>query len=100
MMSENYKKKFEFQKKVIARQSEQIEDFKSQIEQLKLEIAKKDEIINSVDYLRKELAQDVSDVKKYKEEYYKLIQDLRNMKKILNQDVYKGRWNLVRFLIK
>ena len=43
MMSENYKKKFEFQKKVIARQSEQIEDYKSQIEQLKLEIAKKDE---------------------------------------------------------
>jgi DNA anti-recombination protein RmuC len=101
MMSENnYKRKYEFQQKMITRQSEQIEALKLQNEKLKLEIAEKEQAINSVGYLREELTQNIADIKQYKEKYKRLIQDLRDMKKILNQEVYKGRWWLVRFLIK
>lgn len=100
MNEKKYEKRLEFQKKMISRQSEQIDGLKSEIEKLKLECQKKDEIINSVSSLRSELVKDAEDVKQYKEEYRKLINELKNMKKILNQEVYKGRWWLIKFLIK
>ena len=96
----NEKKRLKFQNKIISRQSEQIESLKSENERLKLELQKKDEIINSIIPMRNELSQNISEVKKYKKEYKKLIDELRRMKKILNMTVYKGRWFLVKLLIK
>lgn len=100
MNEKKYKRKLEFQQKMILRQSEMIDSLKSQIEALKLESKAKDDLIESVDSLRKEFINDVDKVKVYKEEYEKLIQELKDMKKILNQDLYKGRWRLIKFLIK
>lgn len=100
MNEKKYEKKFEFQQKMISRQSEQIEELKLQNAKLKLELEKKDEIINSVASLKDELIQNAEEVKKYKEDYKSLIDELRKMREILNQDVYKGRWKLVKFLIK
>ena len=100
MDEKRYKRRLEFQEKVIARQSDEIEELKLQIEKLKTECDLKDEIINSVGSLRTELKQHVSDVKKHKEEYVKLINELRKMKEIMNQEVYHGRWKLIRFLMK
>lgn len=100
-MTENsYKKKLEFQRKLVSRQSEQIENYKLEIEKLKQEILEKDEMLNSVSYLREELEKNVDDTKKYKKQYQSLIQELKDMKKIVNQEVYRGRWRLIRFLIK
>ena len=96
----NDKNKVEFQRKMIARQSEQIESLKSEIEKLKLALEEKDRVIRSVDSLRNELAQNVAEVKKNKEKYFKLVEDLRKMRKIIDQDVYNGKWKLVQFLIK
>lgn len=100
MNEKRYKRKFEFQKNVVSRQSEQIEALKSQVEKLKLEIKEKDEIINSVAPLKNELSQNVAEIKEYKEQYRALIDELRKMKKIINQEVYKGRWWFIKFLIK
>lgn len=100
MSEKNYRKKLEFQKKTIARQLEQIDSLRLQVEELKLECEKKNEIINSVAHLKNELTKSVSDVKKYKEQYKALIEELRKMKEIMNQEVFKGRWKLIRFLIK
>ena len=100
MNEKNYKKRLDFQQKIISRQSEQIESLRLEIDKLKLKIEEKDKIINSVDSLRSELIQNVNESKKYKKEYKKLIEELKNMKKILNKTVYKGRWRLVKFLIK
>ena len=100
MSEKKYKKKFEFQKKMIARQSKQIELLISQVEILKLECEKKDEIISSVTPLKEELTKNVNEVKKYKKEYRELVEDLRKMKTIMNQTVFKGRWKLIKFLIK
>lgn len=100
MNEKSYKKRLEFQQKIISRQSEQIESLKLQIEKLKIECKEKNEIINSVTPLRNELTENVNEIKKYKKEYIKLIQELKKMKKIVNQKVYRGRWKIVRWLIK
>ena len=63
-------------------------------------VGKKDEIINSVAYLKEELSQNIEKIKKYKDEYKRRIDELRKMKEDFNQTVYKGKWNLVKFLIK
>ena len=100
MNEKNYKKRLDFQQKIISRQSEQIESLKSQIEKLKIECKEKDNIINSVTPLRNELTKNVNEIKKYKKEYGKLIQELKKMKNITNQTVYKGWWWLIKFLLK
>lgn len=100
MNEKRYEKKFEFQQKMISRQSEQIEELKLRNQELELELEKKDEIINSVSFLKDELTQNVDEVRKYKEEYKRLIDELRKMKEIINKEVYKGRWKIVKFLIK
>lgn len=100
MNEKRHKKKLEIQNKLIARQSEQIENLKSQIQTLQLKCDEKDEIINSVSSLRDELTQNVAEIKQYKQQYKELIEELRKMKTILNQEIYKGKWKLVQFLIK
>lgn len=99
MSEKRYKNRLEFQNKIILKQSEQIEELKNQIENLKLEIKEKDKLINSIDFLRSEFNGDVSQIRKYKKEYQKLIQELKDMKKIVNQEVYRGRWKIVRWII-
>ncbi len=100
MNEKRYEKKIEFQNKLISRQSEQIETLKSEVEALKIECAEKDEIINSVSVLKKELTDSIEKVKKHENEYEGLIQELRKMKDIMNQNIYKGRWKIIKFLIK
>lgn len=100
MDEKKYEKKLEFQKKLIARQSEQIEEFKKEIESLKLECQKKDETINSVAPLKDELTKEVAEIKDYKKQYKKLIDELKEMKKIMNKEAFKNRWWLIKLLLK
>lgn len=95
-----YEKRLQFQQKMITRQFEQIDSLKNEIEKLTLECQKKDEIINSVTPLRNELTVNVNEVKKKKKEFDELIQEMKKMKEIVNRTVYKGRWKLIKFLIK
>ena len=96
----NEKKRLEFQQKMISRQSNQIDELEEQVRSLKLELEEKNRIINSTSDLREELIKDAAECKKCKEEYKKLINELRKMKDILNIEVYKGKWRLIKFLIK
>jgi ribosomal protein L16 Arg81 hydroxylase len=100
MSEKKYKKKYEFQKKLILRQTEQIESLKNDVQRLEMECKEKDRIIHSVDSLRQELNENVETYKKLKNEYRDLIEELRKMKTIINQEVYRGRWKLIKFLIK
>ena len=100
-MKENkYEKRLDFQEKMIAKQSEQIKLFKSKIEKLEEKCKEKDEIINSVEPLRKELKESVKRHKSLENEYEGLIKELKQMKGIINQEVYKNKWWLIKFLIK
>ena len=85
---------------MISRQSEQIEDLKAQIIKLNLEIEEKNHVINSVASLREELTQNVAEAKKCKQQIKKLVSELKKMKEIINQTVYKGRWRIIKFLLK
>ena len=99
-MKTDYKKRFEFQKKINDRQSEEIESLKTQIDALVAICEEKDKVIESVDFLRKEFTENANELKKKKKEYDALVEEIKDMKKIINQTVYKGRWKLVKFLIK
>ena len=94
------KKRFDFQKNMISRQSKQIDALKLQVDRLEQEIKEKDKIINAVTPLRNELVENVKNAKRHQEEYKKLIEELRQMKQIMNRTVYKNRWWLIKFLIK
>ena len=99
-MKIDYKKRYEFQKKINSRQSEEIESLKTQIDALVAICDEKEKVIESVDFLRDELTEHVNEVKKKKDEYNKLIEDLKKMKKAMNQEVFNNKWKLIRFLIK
>lgn len=100
MNERNYKRKYEFSQRVISRQLEQIESLKTQNEKLLLECQKKDEVINSFGSLRNDLTKEIENVKQYKEQYEELVKELRDMKTIFNKELYKGKWSLVKLLIK
>ena len=100
-MNENkYEKRIEFQQKMISRQSKQIEELELQVRNLKLEIEEKNKIINSTSSLRDEMAKNVADIEEHKMKYKELVDEVRKMKDVINQEVYKGRWWLVKLLIK
>lgn len=99
-MKRNYKRDYEFQKKLNERQVKEIEFLKLENEKLKIQCKEKDKIINSVDSLRVEMAHHKDAIKDKRKEYEELIDDLRNMRKIMNQTVFKGRWRLIKLLIK
>ena len=100
MKEKFFKKRLDLQKNIITRQSQQIEMLKSQNENLKQQLKDKDKVINSVQLIEKEMMSDIQESKKTRNEYQSLVDELRKMKKIVNMTVYKGRWKLVKFLIK
>lgn len=95
-----YEKRFRFQQKMISRQSEQIDTLKSKIEKLENELIEKDKVISSIEPMRKEMAENLKEQKRLKKEYKKLIQELKTMKGIVDKELYKGRWWLIRLLLK
>lgn len=100
MNEKSYKKRLDFQQKVISKKSEEIESLKLENEKLKQKLKEKDEIITSVESMRKEVTESAKEHKRLKSEYRKLIQELRQMKMAMNKEVFKNRWWLVKFLIK
>lgn len=99
MNEKKYERKLDIQQKKISYQSKQIEDLESLVQKLKLEIEEKNNVISSIEPMRKELAENIAEVKQYKNEYKSLIQELKKMKEIVNQEVYRGRWKIVRWII-
>lgn len=102
-MNENkdkYKKRLEFQQKMISRQSEEINGLKSEIEELKNKLEEKDEIIRTVEPMRKEMTENIKEQKRLKEQYKVLILELKKMRNIVDEEVYKGKWKLIKFFLK
>lgn len=100
MNEKSYKKRLDFQQKIISKKSEEIESLKLENDKLKQKLKEKDEIIASVESMRMEMTENIKEHKRLQNEYKGLIQELKQMKEILNQEVYRGRWRLVRWLIK
>lgn len=93
MNEKSYKKRLDFQQKLISKQSQRIKDLESELEE-------KNKIIDSTSDLRNELKQNVAESKKYKDEYEKLVDDLKLQRDIFDKEVFNNRWWLIRFLVK
>lgn len=101
-MKRNYERDYEFQKKLNTKQAEEIESLKIQIDALTSLCEEKDKIIYSVDDLRKELTENIKEIKKEKKEYNILVNELKLMKKVMIEEFFKSKWKwkLIKFLIK
>lgn len=85
---------------IIKRQVIEIKELKKLIDNLNITCEQKDEIIGSIDGLRQDLIDVITDINDKREQYDALINELIEMKKIINQEVFKGRWKIIRFLLK
>lgn len=96
-----YKKRYGRVKgSIIKYQSDEIRSLKRQINELNISNQKKDELINSVDGFQKELDNIVADLRAKKEEYNELINEVKTMRSVFNEEVFKGRWNIIKWLLK
>lgn len=93
-------RKSDVKSRIIERQTNEIESLKNKISELEIDCQDKDEIINSIDSLRIELDETVQSLKKKGDVYDRIIGELKEMKKIMNKEVFKGRWNIIRLLLK
>lgn len=95
-----YEKKYETQKKIVLRQLDEIEKLKSSISELEIDSEKRTELIDSITDIRTELYEVIDDLSEKREEYTRLIEDLRQMKMVMNQTVFKGKWRLIKLLLR
>lgn len=95
-----YEKKYETQKKIVLRQLDEIEKLKSSISELEIDSEKRTELIDSITDIRTELYEVIDDLSERREEYTRLIEDLRQMKVVMNQTVFKGKWRLIKLLLR
>lgn len=95
-----YEKKYETQKKIVLRQLDEIEKLKSSIFELEIDSEKRTELIDSITDIRTELYEVIDDLSEKREEYTRLIEDLRQMKMVMNQTVFKGKWRLIKLLLR
>jgi chromosome segregation ATPase len=93
MNEKSYKKRLDFQQKLISKQSQRIKDLESELEE-------KNKIIDSISDLRNELKQNVAESKKYKDKYKKLVDDLRLQRDTFDKEVFNNRWWLIRLLVR
>lgn len=100
MNEKNYKKRLDFQQNVISRKSKEVETLRLENEKLKEKLKEKDELIASVESIRKEMAENVREHKRLQNEYQGLIKELRQMRNILNKEAFNNRWWLIKLLIK
>ena len=86
--------------RIINRQAEEIDRLKKKISELEIGMDKKDELFESVDYLVKAMENTSIEIQGKKKEYDRLIDELRQMRKIMDEEVYKKKWWIIKFLIR
>ena len=107
----NNDKRSDIKDRTIARQVKEIESLKTKISKLESMCNEKDAIIAakenesaeftaSIESLRKELKKNIDELKQKSKEYDDNLAEIKNMKMILNQELFKGRWSLIKFLVK
>lgn len=94
------RKRLDYSKKIIARQLSEIEQLKNTISKLEIDRTEKDRVIKSIEIIIQEFLSLVDDLKEKKDEYEKLIQEAIEMRNSFDKIVFKGKWSLIRLLIK
>lgn len=100
-MKRNVKKrKLDFKDRMIKRQSEEIESLKNKIEELNLKNEDEQELISSVEKFRGDMDDILKSISERRDKYDELISELLEMRKVMNAEVFKGRWKIIRWLLK
>lgn len=100
MSERRLRKKYEAQIKINERQNEEIGKLSGRVSELIMECEKKDQVISSVMELRDDLDDTVKELVEKREEYLKMLAEIKEMRKVLDQTVFKGRWKLIRWLMR
>ena len=100
MKEKKYEKRLDFQQKLSEKQSEQIRLLKAKIDKLEEKCKEKDEIIKVVEPMRQEMIENLEEQKRLKKQYKSLIRELKEMKGIIDQEVYRKRWWLIKWFVK
>lgn len=104
-------RKSELKDKTIARQAKEIEALKIEVSKLKSACDDKDRIIaekenegaefaETIEHLRGELKENIDELKMKSREYDDNLAEIKMMKKVFNEELFNGRWNLIKFLVK
>lgn len=107
----NKDRKSDIKDRTITRQAKEIESLKTEISNLKIMCEEKDAIIKdkenetveftaSIESLRGELKANLNELKQKSKEYDENLAEIKKMKRIFNQELFKGRWKIVKLLIK
>lgn len=99
-MNKRRKRKSDVKSNIIKRQADEIKALKKKINELNISSKEKDELIHAVEPLQKELIDTIENVREKGEEYDKLIEDVKVMRKVFDKEIFMGRWNIIRFLMK
>lgn len=94
------KKQNDRKSRIISRQVDEIDKLKQMISDLEISCQKKDDIISSIDILLSDMKETVDGIKEKSDEYDRLIDELKHMKKIMNEEVFNNKWRLIKFLLK
>lgn len=90
----------EVKMRIIDRQSKEIESLKEKISQLEIAASEKDELLSSVDDLLEDLRESVDVIQSKSDEYEELVDDLRDMKKIIDEEVFHRNWWIIKHLLR
>lgn len=85
---------------IIQHQADEIKSLKAQIDKLNIGCKEKDELINSVEHFQQEFTQILEELRDKKQEYEKILKEIKAMRDALNREVFKGKWSIVKWLIR
>lgn len=91
---------YAYLKKIIKRQSDEIEGFKEVIHSLKDECNNNEIFIEGISNLQTGFVNAIEELRKKGEEYDALLTEMTEMKKAINNIVFKKKWKLIRWLLK
>ncbi|MBR5604315.1 MAG: hypothetical protein IKW51_09000 [Bacteroidales bacterium] len=94
------KNKSDVKNRIILNQIDKIDKLEKTICELKISCEEKEKVIKSINSIRDDLFMVINELKKKSNEYDVLTSDLIQMRKVMNQTVFKGRWKLIRLLLK
>lgn len=94
------KNKNDLKSRIIKRQVDEIESLKSRISKLEISCDEKDELINSVETMRQDFADVVDSLREKSDEYDRLVSELKLMRTAFNQEVFNGKWRIIKFLMR
>ena len=93
-------KKIDMKTRIIKKQYDEIQSLKNNISELEIDAKEKEKITKSIAVLQDNFLEVLNDLKKQREEYDKLINELIDMKNAMNEIVFKKKWRLIKFLMK